>query len=663
MEQKKSIWDECTNLYSLQKTLRFELVPVGRTREHINQKRLIEEDEELAKKFNDAKKIMDDYYKFFIEDRLKKVRIEEANLKEFEKIYRDLKKDRSKDKKKRDEFSKIQKKIRNDIHKKLFEDTPEKSFGKDFLTKTLPEWLKSNNREKDSSTIKDFQRWTTYFKGFFKNRENVFSKDDIHTSFIYRIVHDNLPKYIDNLDRYDTLKRYSDFKDEQLCKSFSSELKGQTLSEFFIVENFNECLNQSGIERFNLIIGGKSLDDNKKIQGINETINLYSQRKTYEEKREVRRLFMLPLFKQILSDRTSSSFVLSAIKDDAEVISYINDFYSIISNYFELLQTVFKQLFEFNTKQIYIHKASLNDVSRQIYDDWMILETGLKFFAKEKLKLTTEKKIEEWFKKTAYFSLDEIKQSIEYLQSENVDPKKVVEYHKTITRDNKPIIDAIKADYVAVKELNLNKGERKLLTEQREEDVTKIKQFLDSVMNLYHFLKPFSVGVDADSETGSFAVEVDAEFYKDFSEIYARLAEVVPLYNKVRNYITQKPFSRNKFKLNFNESALLDGWDKNKEHDKNYSFIFRENDSFFLGITSTDEDTNILREDIHPEIFVEDSFFRKMVCKDLGDIKRQLPRMGFSNKAKTGVEVIGWNQDIEDIKKDFDEFQEKKKER
>src|SRR3989344_943148 len=224
MEQKKSIWDECTNLYSLQKTLRFELVPVGRTREHINQKRLIEEDEELAKKFNDAKKIMDDYYKFFIEDRLKKVRIEEANLKEFEKIYRDLKKDRSKDKKKRDEFSKIQKKIRNDIHKKLFEDTPEKSFGKDFLTKTLPEWLKSNNREKDSSTIKDFQRWTTYFKGFFKNRENVFSKDDIHTSFIYRIVHDNLPKYIDNLDRYDTLKRYSDFKDEQLCKSFSSEL-------------------------------------------------------------------------------------------------------------------------------------------------------------------------------------------------------------------------------------------------------------------------------------------------------------------------------------------------------------------------------------------------------------------------------------------------------
>src|SRR3989344_3257974 len=125
MEQKKSIWDECTNLYSLQKTLRFELVPVGRTREHINQKRLIEEDEELAKKFNDAKRIMDDYYKFFIEDRLKEVRIDKVDIEEFAKIYKRLKENRGKDKKIRDEFSEIQEKIRNDIHKKVFENVSE----------------------------------------------------------------------------------------------------------------------------------------------------------------------------------------------------------------------------------------------------------------------------------------------------------------------------------------------------------------------------------------------------------------------------------------------------------------------------------------------------------------------------------------------------------
>lgn len=43
MIENKSIWDECTHLYNLSKTLRFELKPIGETLEHIKRNKLIEE--------------------------------------------------------------------------------------------------------------------------------------------------------------------------------------------------------------------------------------------------------------------------------------------------------------------------------------------------------------------------------------------------------------------------------------------------------------------------------------------------------------------------------------------------------------------------------------------------------------------------------------------
>ena len=49
---------EFTNLYSLSKTLRFELKPVGRTLEWINQKGLLNQDEILAEVYKIVKKII-----------------------------------------------------------------------------------------------------------------------------------------------------------------------------------------------------------------------------------------------------------------------------------------------------------------------------------------------------------------------------------------------------------------------------------------------------------------------------------------------------------------------------------------------------------------------------------------------------------------------------
>lgn len=51
-----------------------------------------------------------------------------------------------------------------------------------------------------------------------------------------------------------------------------------SLDEVFEIANFNNYLNQTGITKFNTIVGGKFVNgENTKRKGINEYINLYSQ--------------------------------------------------------------------------------------------------------------------------------------------------------------------------------------------------------------------------------------------------------------------------------------------------------------------------------------------------------------------------------------------------
>ena len=47
--------------------------------------------------------------------------------------------------------------------------------------------------------------------------------------------------------------------------------------------SFNKCLSQKGIEYYNSLIGGKTLEGGQKIQGLNEILNGYRQEKSVEE--------------------------------------------------------------------------------------------------------------------------------------------------------------------------------------------------------------------------------------------------------------------------------------------------------------------------------------------------------------------------------------------
>ena len=102
----------------------------------------------------------------------------------------------------------------------------------------------------------------------------------------------------------------------------------------------------------------------------------------------------------------------------------------------------------------------------------------------------------------------------------------------------------------------------------------------------------------------------DGSFYNEFDELFRQLKSIIPLYNKARNFLTQKPYSTEKFKLNFeNKGNFLGGWvDSYTEDSDNATqsggYLFRKKNAigeydYFLGISN---DKKLFRSHLQDEV-------------------------------------------------------------
>ena len=78
----------------------------------------------------------------------------------------------------------------------------------------------------------------------------------------------------------------------------------------------------------------------------------------------------------------------------------------------------------------------------------------------------------------------------------------------------------------------------------------------------------------------------DIFVYNSLELILSNVTKVDSIYNLMRNYLTQKPFSEEKIKLNFNTPCLLAGWDINKESDY-CGIMLLKDDNYYLGILAS----------------------------------------------------------------------------
>lgn len=190
-------------------TLRNELVPVGKTLENIISSNVLINDEKRSEDYKKAKEIIDSYHQEFIEKSLSSVTVDWNDL--FSFLSRKEPEDYEEKQKFLEELESIQLEKRKSIvnqfeqydfgsytdlkGKKTKELSFESLFKSELFDFLLPNFIKNNE---DKKIISSFNKFTSYFTGFYENRKNLYTSAPLPTAVAYRIVNDNFPKFISN---------------------------------------------------------------------------------------------------------------------------------------------------------------------------------------------------------------------------------------------------------------------------------------------------------------------------------------------------------------------------------------------------------------------------------------------------------------------------------
>jgi len=631
------------NGYSRSITLRNKLIPIGKTADNLKQ--FLEKDQERADSYPEIKKLIDEIHRGFIEDTLTNFSfVWEPLFDDFE-LYQN-EKDKSKKAKKKKDLEKFQSGARKKIVE-AFKKHPDydKLFKDGLFKELLPALIEKSSDSEISNkeeALKVFDRFSTYFVGFHENRKNMYSEEEKSTAISYRIVNENFPKFYANVKLYNYLKENFPQIISETEESLKNHLNGKKLDEIFNVESFNDVLAQSGIDFYNTVIGGISTET-EKVQGLNEKINLARQKLPAEEKNKLRGK-MVVLFKQILSDRGTSSFIPVGFNNKEEVYSSVKSFNDEFVN-LSVCETkeLFKQVAEFNLSEIYVPAKSLTNFSQNIFGSWSILTEGLFLLEKDKVKKALSENQEEKINKEIAkkdCSLDELQVAYErYCNEHNFSVEKnckdyfdVVDYRtedETTDKKKVSILSAITESYSKIDFENIHD------LQQEKEAATPIKAYLDEVQNLYHHLKL----VDYRGEE-----QKDSNFYSKLDEIITQLSEIIPLYNKVRNFVTKKPGEMKKIKMMFDCSSLLGGW--GTDYGTKEAHIFIDSGKYYLGIINE----KLSKDDI--ELLKKSS--GRMVTKVIYDFQKpdnkNTPRLFIRSKGTNYAPAVSqYNLPIESI--------------
>lgn len=607
--------EQLINCYSLSKTLRFSLIPVGKTEDNFNKKLLLESDKQRAENYENVKSYIDRFHKEYIKSALANARIEKIN--EYAALYWKSNKD--------DSDAKVMESLEDDIRKQISKQLTstanfKRLFGKELICEDLPAFLTDEN---EKETVECFRSFTTYFNGFNTNRKNMYSSEKKSTAIAYRCVNDNLPRFLDNIKTFQ--KIFDNLSDENITKLNTGLYNrfGRKIEDIFSVDYFDFVLTQSGIDIYNSMIGVYTCSDGTKIQGLNKRIDRYNQQVAKNEKSK-RLPLMKPLRKQILSEseKDSVSFIPEKFNSDNEVLLAIEEYYNNHISDIDSLTELLQSLNTYNANGIFIKSgAAVSDISNAAFNSWNVLRLAWneKYEALHPVTSTTKidkyiEKRDKVYKSIKSFSLFELQE----LGAEN--GNEITDWYiSSINECNRKI----KETYLQARELlksDYEKDYDKRLY-KNEKATELVKNLLDAIKKFQQLVKPLN-GTGKEENK-------DELFYGKFTSFYDSVADIDRLYDKVRNYITQKPYSKDKIKLNFDNPQLLGGWDKNKESDYR-TVILRKNDFYYLAVMDKSHSKVFVNA---PEITSEDEdYYEKMEYKLLPGPNKMLPKVFFASR-------------------------------
>jgi hypothetical protein len=158
-----------------------------------------------------------------------------------------------------------------------------------------------------------------------------------------------------------------------------------------------------------------------------------------------------------------------------------------------------------------------------------------------------------------------------------------------------------------------------------------IKNFADATLYTYQLAKYFSIekkrAWDESYELDDFYTDPNTGYHTHYyPDAYE---QIVKPYNDLRNFLTKKPYSEEKWKLNFECSYLLGGW--SSEFGTFSSLLFKKDETYYLGIINgtklSEEKRNLLKEDINNQ-----NICLKMVYDFQKPDNKNVPRLFIRSK-------------------------------
>ncbi|MCH7611787.1 MAG: type V CRISPR-associated protein Cas12a/Cpf1, partial [Candidatus Marinimicrobia bacterium] len=676
-----------THQYSLSKTLRFELKPVGETADYIDEfkseylKDVVKQDENRAKDYEIIKEIIDGYHRAYIDEKLSAPCDQKTGelfiaQEDFENAFSYFEKFRinPRDEENKNEWNDTQKNLRKKLVRAFAGNN--RLFSKELIKTDLPVWLKAKGEwDENKEAIENFNKFTTYFTGFHENRKNMYTDKDQSTAIAYRLMNENLPRFFNNCILFGKIReKYTDLvfsKDTSLLEKMGVASLGKIFQPGYYINLFT----QTDIENYQELLGGSTDEEGSKKQGLNEQINLYRQQKNMKA-REVPNF--TGLYKQILSDRESHSFVLDAFENDKQLLDTLKKYIKKAIGKDGLvahLEKSIEKLKEADTNKTYIMgKRSLTDISQKMFSSFGIIPAAVRHYA-ETIVFPTPKNgvvtesLED--KRDRYtnqdtFSISELESMLlDYIDQLDADdslkgkiaklenPKQPIfsyfcsalesakekfELNNTIEKV-KPLLE--------LEELNKNRTAPKTDNDKGAkgfQQVQKIQRVMDAFMSLIYALKPLHL---VKGRKQMDIPDVDTGFYADFSDAFEFYSQkTIGLYNKIRNHLTKKPFLTDKIKINFENPNLLSGWDANKEKD-NSAILLEKDGNYYLAIMHpkhkrlfdyikgiddiNSEKRTKEKNELYDKITSEESdCYQKIVYKLLPGANKMLPKVFFS---------------------------------
>ena len=559
-----NIFDDFIGLTSVSKTLRNELRPTEATRRHIEENGIIEDDELRNRNRKEIKSIMDDYYRAYIDNKLSMVDgIDWQHLFDMMLICK-------KNKKKNEALLEEQTSVRNVIYNYLSDNRIPKDFRKSelftakLITKLLPDFIRNNAEYKEDEKIEKmnavyyFSKITTdaILSKLYVNRQFIFSNEAKAGTICNRIVHENADIHMQNLIAFDNIKNYAHDEISLMNTKFNKELGEWSFEQIYTPDFYSMVLTQKGIEFYNEMCGL-----------VNLHMNLYCQQTKKKNLFKMNRLN-----KQILSE-SGSLFELDKYEDDNEVYNSINSFIANINEkkITERLAHIADSVEEYDLERVYITSKAYNDISKCMFgsDNWYVIRQCLEIYYGEhisKKAKNRDEKIREAIKKEKYRSINSIDLLIKQFYVQNANSKEYISVSEYIKHGRELLRSELRI---------IHRNEHVKLIEDKEK-TEEIKNTLDYIKSVYDWTQLFIT-------EDIFEIDYDVSFYAEIADIYNDLNEIIPLYNKVRNYITQKPYKREMIRLDFGHRKLADSWDEDKYFDANAILLMKDN-RFYLAV-------------------------------------------------------------------------------